>query len=73
VLQHGPDGEFANGLSGLGGKRAKPDTKADQTYDWVIDRVTRLIVKPNVGPITPVASRMTRLEPVSSSGGTFSM
>jgi hypothetical protein len=32
--------------------------KADQTYDWAIDKVTRLIVKPNVGPVTPVASRM---------------
>ncbi len=68
VKQSGPDGEFANGLSGLGGcnsngnskprKRTKPALKADQTYDWVIDKVTRLIVKPNVGPVTPVASRM---------------
>jgi hypothetical protein len=46
VKQPGPDGEFANGLSGLGGnsssgsskprKRTKPALKADQTYDWAI-------------------------------------
>jgi hypothetical protein len=68
VKQSGPDGEFANELSGLGGcssgssskvhKLTKTTTKADQLHDWVIDKVTRLIVKPNVGPITPVASRM---------------
>jgi hypothetical protein len=68
IKQAGPDGEFANGLSGLGGcsssgskklrKRTKPALKTEQTYDWAIDKVTRLIVKPNVGPVTPVASRM---------------
>ena len=66
VSQSGPDDEFANGLSGLGGsssnsrrKPRQPSSKTVQTYDWDIDRVTRLMVKPNVGPSTPVASRIT--------------
>jgi hypothetical protein len=68
VKQPGADGEFANGLSGLGGcsrsgsrprKRSKAASKTDELHFWAVDKITRLIVKENVGGITSVASRIT--------------
>ncbi len=68
VRRPGPDGEFANGLSGLGGgastssrlsRRRKRANKASQKYDWAIDNITKIFVKPANGAIIPVASRTT--------------
>jgi hypothetical protein len=63
VCRPGPDGEFANGLSGLGGGASsssrfsrcrKRANKADQKYDWSIDNVTKIFVKPANDVIIPV-------------------
>ena len=68
LKQHGADGEFANGLSGLGGcrssddrsrsnKRSKTASETGELHFWAIEKITRLFVIPNSGAVTSVTSR----------------
>jgi hypothetical protein len=80
VYGHDPDDEFANGLSGLGGgvssssrvrRPRKSVTKAEQKYDWSIDKITKIFVKPANTEIISVASRTTLVFNISLLGSRY--
>jgi hypothetical protein len=72
IKQHGPDGEFANGLSGLGGcssssssrsragkrsRAAKKLVDPAELHDWAVTVITRVFVASNTVVPTSVLSR----------------